>query len=258
MAARRRALGRWLPGYLTGFRRRDLPTSTAPVHLLLREANHYEPHLGAIDRVARGRIVRWTGIYPRLLGGFRDSDWRPPHHTFFYQSEGHRPELVDALAPLCRAGFGEVEGHLHHNRDTAANLRTTLLAARYCLAARHRMFARDRRSEQVRYGFVHGNWTRRPPPDAVTDSRPVRVVRPPSGSGTRHNTGRRPDPRATSSARRTRLLLRPRPGVASSVPRPAKSVHDPASLKRSRTPRCRWRRPATGRCRRCRSSTEAG
>ena len=39
MAARRRALGRWLPGYLTGFRRRDLPTSTAPVHLLLREAD---------------------------------------------------------------------------------------------------------------------------------------------------------------------------------------------------------------------------
>ena len=159
LTLRRRALDRWLPGYLASFRSRGIPDTSAPVHLLLCVADHYEPRLGgAKDHVAWQRVARWTGQYPRLFSEFRDSDGRPPRHTFFYPVEDYQSDLIDALTPLCRAGFGEVEVHLHHDRDTAANLRDTLLAARDLLSDRHGQLARDRRSGQVRYGFIHGNW----------------------------------------------------------------------------------------------------
>src|SRR5262249_12605058 len=48
--------------------------------------------------------------------------------------------------------------HLHHADDTAESLRRTLSEARDMLAGRHGLLARDRRTGEVKYGFVHGNW----------------------------------------------------------------------------------------------------
>ena len=75
--------------------------------------------------------------YPRLFGAFRDADGRPPRHTFFYPMETYNPAHLDALAGLCRAGYGEVEVHLHHDGDTAEGLRGRLLAYKELLARRH-------------------------------------------------------------------------------------------------------------------------
>jgi hypothetical protein len=158
-ALRRRGMDRWLPSYLaTGSRRGDPPPGR-PVHLLLCVADHYEPHLGgATEEVARRRLGRWVDDYPRLFGGFRDSDGRPPRHSFFYPVEEYRADILDAIGDLCRAGFGEVEVHLHHDNDTSENLRRTLLEARDVLADRHKLLARDTRTGEVKYGFIHGNW----------------------------------------------------------------------------------------------------
>src|SRR5439155_815789 len=65
---------------------------------------------------------------------------------------------ADALAGLCRAGYGEVEIHLHHDNDTAANLRRTLLNFKATLHEQHGLLGRDRRTNEVAYGFIHGNW----------------------------------------------------------------------------------------------------
>jgi hypothetical protein len=62
------------------------------------------------------------------------------------------------LAGLCRAGYGEVEVHLHHDNDTAENLRRTLLDFKLALAERHGLLSRDRETGEVAYGFIHGNW----------------------------------------------------------------------------------------------------
>jgi hypothetical protein len=127
--------------------------------MLLCVADHYEPHLGgASEAVARRRLGRWIDDYPRLFGNFRDSDGRPPRHSFFYPVEEYRADILDALGDLCRAGFGEVEVHLHHDNDTSANTRRTLLEARDTLAGRHGQLARDPRTGEVKYGFIHGNW----------------------------------------------------------------------------------------------------
>jgi len=111
------------------------------------------------------RVETWVRRYPESFGSFRDSDGRTPRHTFFYPIEEYDFEPVEALAGLCRAGYGEVELHLHHDNDTAENLRKTLREARECFQSRHGLLSRDRRTGQVVFGFIHGNW-------ALDNSRP--------------------------------------------------------------------------------------
>lgn len=139
--------------------RRRLPGPDEDVHLLLCVADHFEPWWNTSSReVARSRVQRWVEEYPARLGEFRDSDGRPPRHTFFYPIEEYDPAFIDALAELCAAGFGEVEVHLHHDHDTADGLRRKLLGFKDLLGERHGLLSRNRATGQLVYGFVHGNW----------------------------------------------------------------------------------------------------
>ena len=163
---RERGLDRWLRSYVRDYRKRQPCRSGVPVHLLLCIADHYEPRNGnASATVARARVESWREAYPRLFGQFQDSDGRPPQHTFFYPMEQYDPWDLDALACLCRRGWGEVEVHLHHDRDTAERLRAALLSYTQILSDRHGLLARDRLTGEIKFGFVHGNW-------ALANSRP--------------------------------------------------------------------------------------
>ncbi|HYT94847.1 MAG TPA: hypothetical protein VEL76_39385, partial [Gemmataceae bacterium] len=128
-------------------------------HLLLCIADHYEPNAGKVaPEVAQARVAHWVREYPRRLGHFRDSDGRPPRHTFFYPIEDYHPDHLDALALLCRDGFGEVEIHLHHDNDTAEHLADLLNRSKELFAERHGLLARHRETGEPAYGFIHGNW----------------------------------------------------------------------------------------------------
>jgi hypothetical protein len=163
---RRRGMDKWIGTYVRESRRRDDPPAGRDVHVLLCIADHYEPRHGKVDpQRAMARVQTWVREYPRLLGGFHDSDGRPPRHTFFYPMEEYDRAEMDEIAGLCRQGYGEVEVHLHHDKDTAENLRRTLLEHKAMLAERHGMLARRRSGGEVAYGFVHGNW-------ALDNSRP--------------------------------------------------------------------------------------
>ena len=113
-----RGLDRWLIPYaLQAARRRR---HRGPVHLLLCIADHFEPQWGNVSsEVARQRVQHWVEQYPRSFSRFRDSDGRPPRHSFFFPIDQYDADHVDALAELCRQGFGEIEIHLHHDHDTA-------------------------------------------------------------------------------------------------------------------------------------------
>jgi hypothetical protein len=162
----RRHMDRWLLAYLREAPRRRLPRPGEEVHLLLCVADHYEPREGgAPPELSRARVQRWVEEYPRLYGRFADSDGRHPRHTFFYPAEEYEAEYLDALAGLCRAGFGEVEVHLHHDNDTAAGLRQKLQDFTALLADRHGLLARRKGTGELAYGFIHGNW-------ALCNSRP--------------------------------------------------------------------------------------
>jgi hypothetical protein len=163
---RRRGMDRWLATYLLEWPKRRSPHPGEEVHLLLCIADHYEPKENKVTpEQAWARVQRWYTEYPQQLGRFRDSDGRPPRHTFFYPIEEYEPAYLDALSELCQAGFGEVEIHLHHDHDTAEALRGKLLEFKELLAERHGLLARDRDTGALVYGFVHGNW-------ALDNSRP--------------------------------------------------------------------------------------
>jgi hypothetical protein len=156
---RRRHLGAWLVSYLLQARKRRPRRPGEPTHLLLCIADHYEPKWGhPSPEVAQARVDRWVREYPELCADFRDSDGRPPQYTFFYPLEDYEPDHLDALAGLCRAGLGEVEVHLHHDHDTAANLRARLEEYKELLACRHGLLARRKDTGELAYGFIHGNW----------------------------------------------------------------------------------------------------
>lgn len=159
LPTRARALDRWVLPYLLQWRRRRPRRRGEKAHLLLCIADHYEPKLGgAAPPQARGRVERWVNEYPRLFSRFRDSDGRPPRHSFFYPEEEYEAEYLDALAGLCRDGYGEVEVHLHHDHDTAFGLRQKLERFKRVLVERHGLLGRDRQTGEARYGFIHGNW----------------------------------------------------------------------------------------------------
>jgi hypothetical protein len=164
----RRMGGRWIVSYCRQYGRRSdrAARGGAPVHLLLCIADHYEPHNGKVsDEQADRRVETWLCEYRRLFGRFQDSDGRPPRHTFFYPIEHYTQRHVDSLTQLCASGFGEVEIHLHHDHDTAHNLRQTLLDLTRLFHERHGLLPRHRETGELGYAFVHGNW-------ALDNSRP--------------------------------------------------------------------------------------
>jgi len=154
---RRKGLHRWLPSYVASAGERRRPDE--PVELLVCVCDHFEPKRGGVSpAVAADRVRRWADEYPKRFDRFRDSTGRAPQHTFFFPAEEYEPEYLDALAGLVRDGYGDVEIHLHHDNDTADNLRRTLMEFKTLLHDRHGLLRRDPATGEVVYGFIHGNW----------------------------------------------------------------------------------------------------
>lgn len=149
-----KALDIWLPAWLS---RNKSPQQALGVrHVLLCVCDHFEPFQRVDRNGALERVAMWQRDFPRLAGEFKDADGAPPKHTFFFPVEQYDREVVGAIARLCVESGSETEIHLHHERDTAENLRGTLLRAKETLAG-HGLLSRDDAGE-LRYGFVHGNW----------------------------------------------------------------------------------------------------
>jgi hypothetical protein len=121
-------------------------------------ADHYEPFNGDVGQAqATSRVARWRAEYVSVLGGFRDADGRMPQHSFFYPIEQYDAGHAETLGEMVESGCGEVEVHLHHDNDTSANLRRTLLRFTDVLRNRHGLLTRYSDGTTA-YGFVHGNW----------------------------------------------------------------------------------------------------
>jgi hypothetical protein len=160
-AFRRKGLHRWLGEYIrTRHLRRDR-RADEPIEVLFAVCDHYEPLRGGVS-IAKGRqrVQQWVDEYPKLFERFRDSAGQPPQHTFFYPEDEYErgPELVDRVAELCRKGYGDVDIHLHHDNDTAEELERKLTNFKHALHDRHGLLARDPTTNEISYGFIHGNW----------------------------------------------------------------------------------------------------
>jgi len=157
---------RWLPSYCWQRLVRPVPDGEM-IHLILALADHFEPATvsGMGGRFAdlatqEQRLERWCKEYPRLVEPWPDSDGQTFRHTYFYPAEQYERGIVERLAEHCRAGWGEVEIHLHHGGtapDTAENTRRVLTEFRDRLAQQGCLSKLEGES-LPRYAFVHGNF----------------------------------------------------------------------------------------------------
>jgi hypothetical protein len=157
LAIRSRNMQIWLPSYV---RRRAPTRGEGPVHVMFCFVDHYEPMWGRADEATqRARVDRWCRDYRVLAARHRDADGRHPQHSFFYPEEEYLEEYLDKIAALCAEGYGEIEIHLHHDNDTESNFRETI--ARFCrkLHERHGALPRDPATGELRFAFIHGNWS---------------------------------------------------------------------------------------------------
>src|SRR5665213_4573139 len=136
---------RWLPAFVWQLCSRR-HSDVLPVDLIIAVADHFEPAIqpqaltAHVDRAEQERRVEnWARRYPAAVESWPDDDGRPFRHTYFYPAEQYDAALIDHLDEHCRAGWGEIEVHLHHGvhrPDNADNTRKTLLEFRDALAAR--------------------------------------------------------------------------------------------------------------------------
>jgi len=159
----------WLPGYVkgewAGWRERHERYEGDVVHVLFCIADHFEPGWGRPGpAVELKRVEKWVRKYPRVVEPFRDGDGCPPRHTFFFPAEEYRPELLTELKKLVSSGYGEVEVHLHHDDDTADELKASLNEFLERLDG-HGLLERNCETGRPSFAFVHGNW-------ALDNSRP--------------------------------------------------------------------------------------
>ena len=119
-AARSRNMHIWMRSY---YSRPARPKVAGPVHVMFCFVDHFEPMWGRADvgHAAQRASIAGAATTARLAGRHRDADGRPPQHSFFYPEEEYAEEHLDKIAALCADGFGEIEIHLHHDNDTAAN-----------------------------------------------------------------------------------------------------------------------------------------
>ena len=156
---RYRSLDQWLGGYLRSRSGRPDLRPGQPFRVFLSVCDHYEPEFGRADEAtALDRVDQWVRRYPEHFGRFADSTGRPPQQSFFFPQDQYRPVYLDHLAELVRGGYGDVEVHLHHDRDTTENLTRRLTEFARDLHEQHGLLRLDPTTGKPLYGFIHGNW----------------------------------------------------------------------------------------------------
>src|SRR4029077_18613695 len=159
-------LSRWVPDYAwQRLTRRRFPNRT---HLIFALADHFEPAIVPDAGETRApyleqerRLERWCREYPKRFRSYRDAEGYPFVHSYFYPAEQYDKPLIARLADHCRAGWGEIEIHLHHGveaPDSAEHTRRQLIEFRGRLAVEHGCLSYWGKSPQPRYSFVHGNF----------------------------------------------------------------------------------------------------
>ena len=157
----------WLSAYLWRRLKRK-PPRLDRVHVVLCVADHFEPATIPEDWNVRAdkyeqerRLELWCREIPLVLGPWRDCEGKPFYHTYFYPAEQYEADIVERLADHCRAGWGEIEIHLHHGvefPDTREHTEEQIVRFRDALANQHGCLSRWDGVGPARYAFVHGNF----------------------------------------------------------------------------------------------------
>ncbi|RJQ23907.1 hypothetical protein C4565_10525 [Candidatus Parcubacteria bacterium] len=161
-AAIKKKLQYWLPReILRLIRHLFAKWPTSDNHIILAFVDHFEPgnrHANLEQQIER--VDAWTSCYPKLAGKHRDSDDIPPQHTFFFPPHYDNHDHLKKIVGLCSQGYGEVEMHLHHDRqgpwpETEDTLRQKIID---CIAAFSRYGIFCLPNGEKKFAFIHGDW----------------------------------------------------------------------------------------------------
>ena len=154
----------WIFSYIIGKLKNSRRVS-GKKHIYFCLADHYEPYFRKAEQnIARKLVDDWIEQYKAIATKHHDSTGRHPQHSYFYPIEEYDEYILNKLKEICSDGLGDVDIHLHHDNDTAENLRKTLNDFKQLLHTRHSLLRKNDKGEIV-YGFIHGNW-------ALDNSRP--------------------------------------------------------------------------------------
>jgi len=154
----------WLLPYLKDRWRKGLRT-TKPKRIWVAITDHYEPlGMGATVETALARAAEWRDKWPRIADDApRDAAGQRPQYSFFYPQEEYRRDLLDGIAEMVRLGVGDVEVHLHHDKEQRDSFIRKINEFCSRLTGDHGLL-RQQNGRTV-FGFIHGNW-------ALDNSRP--------------------------------------------------------------------------------------
>lgn len=149
----------WVPSYIkqrlthkNGFVREH------PLRIIFCIADHFEPRWGNVGVEKEiERVKTWINKYSTVINDHCDSEGNMPKYTFFYPVDEYTPDAFKKLVEFCKKGFGEIEIQLHHDKDTSESLREKLERAKDIFNEQG-LLSRDKNTQELRYGFVHGNW----------------------------------------------------------------------------------------------------
>ncbi len=137
------------------------PKPKGPIHIMFCFADHFEPgNRNASPEQQRARVDAWVERYPVLASKHGDSDGICPQHTFFFPPHYDTGDHLERLVELCSQGYGEIEMHLHHDRqgtwpDDELSLKKKILD---CVEAFSRCAVFCLPSGKKAFGFIHGDW----------------------------------------------------------------------------------------------------
>ena len=121
--------------------------------------DHFEPFWKGVEKSkARQKVKYWIDNYPDIASRHVDSDDKLLKYSIFYPIEQYDIDIMEDIAAFCRRGYGEVEIHLHHENDTAFNLRKNILEYKKRINNDHGVLSIDKKTGEISYGFIHGNW----------------------------------------------------------------------------------------------------
>jgi hypothetical protein len=146
----------WVPNWI---KQEKVPLPPGKKHIILAFVDHFEPKYQQVSKEQeRARVDRWVEKYPKIASQFKDSDGFHPQHSFFYPDEEYEREHLDKVADICRAGFGEIEIHLHHDNDNETNFRHRINTFIDILRNDHDALPIDPATGKPVFAFIHGNW----------------------------------------------------------------------------------------------------
>jgi hypothetical protein len=137
------------------------PKPQGAIHIMFAFVDHFEPgNRNASPEQQKSRVNAWIERYPSLASRHRDSDGICPQHTFFFPPHYDTHNHLERVVGLCSQGYGEVEMHLHHDRqppwpDDESSLEKKI---RDCISSFSRYGVFCLPNGQKAYGFIHGDW----------------------------------------------------------------------------------------------------